>query len=129
MALVVKNPPAKARDTKDPWVREILWRRPWRPTPVFLPGESHGQKSLVGYRPLGRKESDTTEETWHSCMSLGDDAHTSACDHQCLYMERDLPLLYTLCSMAVAMSLKFLDNQLFAYQMGPFIAPPSQVVG
>ena len=37
------------------------WRRKWQPTPVFLPGESHGQRSLVGYSPWGRKESDTTE--------------------------------------------------------------------
>ena len=37
------------------------WRRKWQPTPVFLPGESHGQRSLVGYSPQGRKESDTTE--------------------------------------------------------------------
>ena len=60
---------------------------------------------------------------------MGDDAHTSPWDHQCLSRERDLPLPYTLGSMAVAMSLKFLDNQLFACQVGPFIAPPSQVVG
>ena len=37
------------------------WRRQWHPTPVPLPGKSHGQKSLVGYSPWGRKESDTTE--------------------------------------------------------------------
>ena len=37
------------------------WRRKWQPTAVFLPGESHGQKSLVGYSARGRKESDTTE--------------------------------------------------------------------
>ena len=37
------------------------WRRKWQPTPVFLPGESHGRRSLVGYSPQGRKESDTTE--------------------------------------------------------------------
>ena len=37
----------------DPWVREILWRREWLPTPVFLPGKSHGQRSLVGYSPWG----------------------------------------------------------------------------
>ena len=37
------------------------WRRKWQPTPVFLPGESHGWRSLVGYSPRGRKESDTTE--------------------------------------------------------------------
>ena len=34
----------------DPWVRKILWRRKWQPTPVFLPGKSHGQRSLSGYR-------------------------------------------------------------------------------
>ena len=36
------------------------WRRAWQPTPVFLPGEAHGQRSLVGYSPQGLKESDTT---------------------------------------------------------------------
>ena len=38
----------------NPWVRKIPWRRAWQPTPVFLPGESHGQRSLEGYSPLGR---------------------------------------------------------------------------
>ena len=37
----------------DPWVRKIPWRRAWQPTPVFLPGESHGQRSLVGCSPWG----------------------------------------------------------------------------
>ena len=45
----------------DPWVGKIPWRRKWQPTPVFLPGESHGQRSLAGYSPRGRKELDTTE--------------------------------------------------------------------
>ena len=39
------------------WVQKIPWRRAWQPTPVFLPGESHGQWSLVGYSPRGGKES------------------------------------------------------------------------
>jgi len=39
------------------------WRRKWQPTPVFLPGESHGRRSLVGCRLWGRTESDTTEVT------------------------------------------------------------------
>ena len=39
------------------------WRRKWQPTPVFLLGESHGRRSLVGYSPWSRKESDTTEQT------------------------------------------------------------------
>ena len=47
----------------DPWVGEIPWRRVWRPAPVFLPGESHGQRSLEGYSPWGHKESDTSERT------------------------------------------------------------------
>ena len=49
----------------DPWVRKIPWRRAWKLTPVFLPGESHGQRSLAGYHSLGYKESDTTEATQH----------------------------------------------------------------
>ena len=46
----------------DPWVRKILWRRKWQPTPVFLPGKSHGQRSLVGYGLWGCKELDMTEQ-------------------------------------------------------------------
>ena len=46
----------------DPWVRKILWRREQQPPPVFLPGESRGQRSLADYRPWGRKELDTTEQ-------------------------------------------------------------------
>ena len=42
-------------------VGKMPWRRAWQPAPVFLPGESHGQRSLVGYSPWGRTESDTTE--------------------------------------------------------------------
>ena len=44
-----------------PWVEKILWRREWQPTPVFLPGEFHGLL-LVGYKPRGITESDTTEQ-------------------------------------------------------------------
>ena len=47
----------------NPWVRKIPQRRAWPPTLVFLPGESHGQRSLAGYSPEGHKESDTTEAT------------------------------------------------------------------
>ena len=45
----------------NPWIGKIPWRRPWQPTPVFLPGESHEQRSLAGYSPWSCKESDTTE--------------------------------------------------------------------
>ena len=45
----------------NPWVRKILWRTEWPPTPVFLPGELHGQRSLASYIPWGHKESDTAD--------------------------------------------------------------------
>ena len=51
---MVKNPPANAED--EAWVRKIPWRRKWQPTPVFLPGEFQGQRSLEGYSPWGQKE-------------------------------------------------------------------------
>ena len=54
-----KEPACQFRRRKrhglDPWVRKIPWKRTWQPTPVFLPGEPHGQRSLVGYSPWGRK--------------------------------------------------------------------------
>ena len=53
------------RDGLDPWVGKIPWRRAWQPTPAFLPGDSHGQRSLVGYSPQGGKELDTSEMTEH----------------------------------------------------------------
>ena len=55
----------------DPWVRKIPWRRKWYPTPVFLPGKSHEQRSLVGCSPLGHKELDTTEHTCFIYLDLG----------------------------------------------------------
>ena len=58
-----KNLPDKAGDGFDPWVRKVPWKRKRQPAPVFLPGESHRQKNLVGYNPWGRQESDMTEAT------------------------------------------------------------------
>ena len=59
----------------DPWVTKIPWRRKWRPTPVLLPGQSHGWRSLAGYSPWGGEESDTTERLhFHfslSCIGEG----------------------------------------------------------
>ena len=46
----------------NPWVGKVPWRREWQSTPIFLPGEFHGQKSLVGYIPYDCKELDTTEQ-------------------------------------------------------------------
>jgi len=49
----------------DPWVSKIPWGRKWQLTLVFLPGKSHGQRSLPGYRPWGHKESDMSERLNH----------------------------------------------------------------
>ena len=61
VAQMVKNLPAVQETRFNPWVGKSPWRREWLPTPVFLPGESRGQRSLVGYSPWGRKESDMPE--------------------------------------------------------------------
>ena len=45
----------------NPWVGKMPWRRAWQPTPGFLPGESHGQRTLGGYSPWGCEESDMTK--------------------------------------------------------------------
>ena len=62
-----KEPACSCRRHKtcgfDPWVGKIPWRRAWQPTAVFLPGESHGQRSLAGYSQQDHKESDLTEAT------------------------------------------------------------------
>ena len=74
----------------NPWVRKIPWRRNWQPTPVFLPGESYGQRSLAGYSSRGHKESDMTERLsahiyiyTHICLGLP--RWLSGKDSTCLY--------------------------------------------
>ena len=68
--LVVKNPAANAGDIKEatsnPGSGRFPWRRACQPSPVFLPGESHGQRSLAGYSPWGCKELDMTEQLIHT---------------------------------------------------------------
>ena len=70
----------------DPWVGKIPWRRGWLLTPIFLPGEFHGQRSLAGCSVGGRKESDTTEAIYvartqagwlYACLTL---PVTAVCD-------------------------------------------------
>ena len=63
VAQMVKNLPAVQETLFDPWIRKIPRRRAWQSTPVFLPGESHGQRNLVGHSPWGRKESMTERLT------------------------------------------------------------------
>ena len=62
VAQMVKNPPAMQETRVQSLSQNHPWRREWLPSPVFLPEESHGQRSLMSYSPWGCKESDTTEQ-------------------------------------------------------------------
>ena len=67
MVIVINNTPVSAGDTRDMGSIPGLGRSPgggaWQPTPVFLSGKSHGQRSLMGHSPWGHKESNMTETT------------------------------------------------------------------
>ena len=76
-----KEPACQCRRHKrrgfDPWVEKIPWRRAWQPTPVSLPGESHGQRSLGGYSPRGRRVGQNWSDLVHTqgavwgCLASG----------------------------------------------------------
>ena len=70
VAQMVKNEPATQETWVQSLVRKIPWRRKWQATPIFLPGESHGQRNLVIYRPWGLKESDMTEQLTHDLFTI-----------------------------------------------------------
>ena len=82
VVLLAKNPPVNAGRCKrhgfSPWVGKIPWRRAWQPTSVFLPGESHGQRSLASHSSLGCTELSMTKATQHI-------AHSRACLCMCIY--------------------------------------------
>ena len=83
---VIKNPPANAGDSRhgfDPWVGKICWSRKWQPTPVFLPGKCHGQRSLAGYSSWGCKDSDMIEHTHAHTYTH---THTHTMKIQVLYL-------------------------------------------
>ena len=85
-----KEPACQCRRHKrhglNPWVRKIPWRRAWQPTPVFLPGKSHGQRRLAGYSPVGQKELDMTERL-HFYFSLSCTGEGNGNPHQCSCLE------------------------------------------
>ena len=90
MIQTVKRLPTIRETRFDPWVGKIPWRRKWHSTLVFLPGKSHGQRSLVSCSPWGRRESDTTKRLhFHfslSCIGEGNGNPLQCC---CLENSRD----------------------------------------
>ena len=82
---MVKNPPANAGDARDVGLIPGLGRK-WQPTPVFLPGEFHGQRRLVSYSPWDRKESDLTEHVCKHRSTISD-------HHSCILGQPLLPTI------------------------------------
>ena len=70
----------------DLWVGKIPWRRAWQPTPVFLPGKSHGQRNLAGYNPQGHRELDKIKTAQHACMHVYICIYVHMCMHVCIYL-------------------------------------------
>ena len=92
-----KNLPINAGDVRDmvSIPDKIPWRKTWQPTPVFLPGESHGQRRLVSYSPWSCKELDTTEgpRIYTSSVCIHTSIHIYTCSvclyasaHACMYI-------------------------------------------
>ena len=85
-----KWPPCRCRRCKrcefDLWVGKIPWRSKWQPTLVFLPGESHGQRSLESYSPWDCKEPDMTARTRKACSGQ----FLSACHWSCMWHRKFL---------------------------------------
>ena len=80
----------KSISLEKPPIRALQWRRPWHPTPVLLPGESHGRRSLVGCSPCGRWESDTTERLhFHVSLSCIGEGNGNPLQCSCLENPRD----------------------------------------
>ena len=82
MAQRIKHLPSKQETWVQSPVGKIPWRRKWQPTPVFLPGKSHGQRSLEGYSPWGPKGLDTTKHA-RSCTHTQDTSPESQSPHRC----------------------------------------------
>ena len=105
-----KEPTCQCRTHKrlglDPWVGKIPWRRARQPTLVFLPGESHGQRSLVGYSPYGRKES--SRHTQRSCSR----SYPSP-------LRDPFPTLFHLASVSLSLPLTFYAFFLFSFLQLP----------
>ena len=63
----------------EPWLRRIPWRRKWQPTPIFLPGKSHAQRSLVGFSPWGHQDSDMTELRYNNKQTINKNSMKCLC--------------------------------------------------
>ena len=93
---MVKNLPFNAGDVGSvPGLGRFPWRRALQSNPVFLPGESHGQRSLVSYSPRGHEESDTTERrSTHACMPVTELLNQSHSKIKSEFTDQKLDILF-----------------------------------
>ena len=90
VAQIVKNLPAMRTPGFCPWVGKIPQRRAWQPTPVLLPGKSHGRRSLIGCSPWGHEELDMTEQLhFHFSLSCIGEGNGNPLQCSCLENPRD----------------------------------------
>ena len=111
-----------------PWARKIPWRRKWQPTKIFLPGQSHGQRSLVGCSPWGGKELDTTEVTLHTHMPSSKELYCQLCQgsmvkHRSLWARRNSSIPFPYCLLVFGLNLQYPYPALLALRAVPCILP------
>ena len=109
-----------------PWIGKIPWRRKYHPSPVFLPGESHGQRSLAGYSPWGRKELDRTGP-----LSM-DTCQTEKCTLAQLTLlnhYQQFPLTRLQFSISPSPSQPLICSPAFTSPQFPFVPPPLTNLG
>ena len=115
VAQMVKTLPTMWEIQFRPWVRKIPGRKEWQPTPIFLPGESHGQRSLVGYSPWGCKESDMTERLIHT--------HTHTHSYS-IYSYYKILHIFSMWYNIPLWFIHFVHNSLHLLGSDPSISPP-----
>ena len=117
----------------DPWIAKIPWRRKWQPTPVFLPGKFHGQRSLVGYSPWGNKESDMTEHSTHTAFFMVQFSHPYMTTGKTIaltiwtFVSKVMPLFFNMMSRFV---MAFLPRSIFLWLQSPsavILEPPKKI--
>ena len=107
---VVKKPPDKSRILRfNPWVGKIPWSRKWQPTPVFLPGKSHGQRSPAGYSPVSQ----------FSCSVMSDSGTPWTVAHQASLS------ITNSCSLLKLMSIELVMPSNHLILCCPLLLPPS----
>ena len=106
---MIKNPPAMQETWVQSRVGKIPWRRKWQPTPIFLPRESHEQRSWAGYSPWGRKELDTTKWLTFSLLHFY---------NECLDVRKVklCTINYTLCIWHFEIRAKRIDLYIYIYK-------------